>query len=182
MNLLIKKRKGFTFEAKRQMEAAGFTLIELMITISIIAILSGVLMWLINPASLLAKGRDAKRLSDLDSLNKAISLAIADDELTLINTGACSDCSSISGTQAVDGTGFVKFTIPIGKTGLSKFLPTLPLDPTNTDPYYYTFGSTTTGYEIHSVLESPDNAAKMSTDGGDKQNIYELGSDLDIIQ
>lgn len=160
----------------------GFTLIELMITISIISILSGVLLWVINPSSLLAKGRDSKRLSDLDSLNKAISLAIADEELTLISTGACSNCSSISGTQAVDGTGFVKFSIPTGKTGLSKFLPTLPLDPTNITPYYYTFGSTTAGYELHSVLESADNAAKMSTDGGDKQTIYEIGSDLDIIE
>lgn len=181
MNLNVQKR-GFPFGAKRRMEVEGFTLIELLITISIISILSGVLMWVINPVALLAKGRDARRLSDLDSLNKAIALAIIDEELTLIDTGACSNCTSISGTQAVDGSGYVKFTIPTGKTGLSKFLAVLPLDPINLDTRLYTFGSSTTGYEIHASLESPDNAAKMSTDGGDKQTVYEVGSDLDIIE
>jgi prepilin-type N-terminal cleavage/methylation domain-containing protein len=164
------------------MHKKGFTLIELLITISILSILSGILLWLINPASLLSKGRDARRLSDLDSLNKAIALAVTDEELTLIDTGVCSDCGSDTGTQAVDGTGYVKFTIPTGKTGLSKFLPSLPLDPGNFSPYVYIFGSTTTGYEIHAVLESPNNAVMMSTDGGDKQDIYEIGSDLDIIE
>jgi hypothetical protein len=118
----------------------------------------------------------------LDSLNKAIALAVADEELTLVATGTCSNCSSDTGTQVVDGTGYVKFTIPTGKTGLSKFLPALPLDPTNISPSVYIFGSTTTGYEIHAVLESSDNATKMSTDGGNQQAVYELGSDLDIIE
>jgi prepilin-type N-terminal cleavage/methylation domain-containing protein len=50
----------------------GFTLIELLVVIAIIAILSTVVMTGLNSAR--AKGRDAKRLSDIKSLQKALDL------------------------------------------------------------------------------------------------------------
>jgi len=50
----------------------GFTLIELLVVIAIIAILSTVVMAGLNSAR--AKGRDAKRLSDVKSLQKALDL------------------------------------------------------------------------------------------------------------
>ncbi|HLC93522.1 MAG TPA: type II secretion system protein [Patescibacteria group bacterium] len=159
----------------------GFTLIELIVVIAIIAVLAGVVLVAINPAVLLAKGRDAKRLEDFDGLNKAISLAIADSEITLTATGTCTTCTSLSGTQAVDGTGWVKFTIPTGKTGLSKFMPALPLDPLNTGTSVYTFGSTLTDWEVNAIMESVDNSAKMTTDGGNSATTLEVGTSLTIL-
>ena len=159
----------------------GFTLIELIVVIAIIAVLAGVVLVAINPAVLLAKGRDAKRLEDFDGLNKAISLAVADGEITLTATGTCTTCTSLSGTQAVDGTGWVKFTIPTGKTGLSKFMPALPLDPLNTGTSVYTFGSTLTDWEVNAIMESVDNSAKMTTDGGNSATTLEVGTSLTIL-
>ena len=159
----------------------GFTLIELIVVIAIIAVLAGVVLVAINPAVLLAKGRDAKRLEDFEGLNKAISLAVADGEITLIATGTCTTCTSLSGTQAVDGTGWVKFTIPTGKTGLSKFMPALPLDPLNTGTSVYTFGSTLTDWEVNAIMESVDNSAKMTTDGGNSATTLEVGTSLTIL-
>ncbi len=54
----------------------GFTLVELIVVIAIIGVLAGVLLVAINPAVVLMKGRDAKRLDDLDAVNKAINLAL----------------------------------------------------------------------------------------------------------
>lgn len=159
----------------------GFTLVELLVVVAIIAVLAGVVIVAINPAALLQKSRDATRLQDVENIHKAMSLALADGEITLTATGTCGTCTSLSGTQAVDGTGWVKFAIPTGKTGLAKYLPTLPADPLNTGTNVYTYGGTTTGYEINTVLESADNAAKMSTDGGNAAGVWEIGTSLTIL-
>jgi prepilin-type N-terminal cleavage/methylation domain-containing protein len=52
----------------------GFTLIELLVVIAIIAILAVVVVLTLNPAQLLASGRDSSRISDMSSLNSAINL------------------------------------------------------------------------------------------------------------
>ncbi|EKE00348.1 MAG: hypothetical protein ACD_22C00043G0005 [uncultured bacterium] len=166
-----------THTNKRQ----GFTLLELMLSVSIIAILSGVLIMVINPLAIVSKGRDAKRMEDLDAISKAILLALTSEEMTLIDNSACATCTSASGTQVVDGTGWVKFSVPLGKTGLAKFLPALPVDPINLDTNVYTFSSTVENYELNTVLESTDNATKMSVDGGDEQGVYEVGTSLTIL-
>ncbi len=159
----------------------GFTLVELLVVIAIIAVLAGVVLVAINPTALLAKGRDATRLQDIENLHKGLMLALADSEVTLSSTSGCTTCTSLSGTRVVDGTGWVKYTVPTGKTGLSKYLPTLPADPTNTDASVYTYASDGTSYELNGVMESADNASKMSTDGGNSATKYELGTSLTLI-
>ncbi|MFZ2205080.1 MAG: prepilin-type N-terminal cleavage/methylation domain-containing protein [Minisyncoccia bacterium] len=52
----------------------GFTLLELLIVIAIIAILSVALVLVLNPAETLKKARDAQRISDLATLKTAIGL------------------------------------------------------------------------------------------------------------
>ena len=162
----------------------GFTLVELLVVIAIIGILAGVVLIAINPAALLMKARDSQRLQDMDTINKAIGLALADAEITLSDTAGCVSCDSSTGGQEVDGiAGWVKYTLPAGKEGLSKYLATLPIDPTN-DPalnLVYTYGATVTTYELNTVLESPDNDSKESTDGGDSIGTFEVGTSLTIL-
>ena len=53
---------------------SGFTLLELLIVIAIIAILSVALVIVLNPAETLKKARDSQRISDLSTLKTAIGL------------------------------------------------------------------------------------------------------------
>lgn len=52
----------------------GFTLLELLIVIAIIAILSVVLIFALNPAETLRKSRDVQRISDLNTMKTALTL------------------------------------------------------------------------------------------------------------
>jgi prepilin-type N-terminal cleavage/methylation domain-containing protein len=157
----------------------GFTLVELLVVIAIIAVLAGAVLLAINPLSMLQKSRDAKRLSDLETVSKAIALAMTEGEVTLTEQGPFTSVAPSS--QAVDGTGWVKFTPKTVGVGLAKWIPALPVDPTNVAPNVYTFQSSATGFEMHTVLEHPDNLAKMGTDGGNDANSYEVGTELSII-
>ncbi len=80
--------------------AKGFTLIELIITISILAILVTVLIVAINPAEQLSRSRDAKRTADLDALKSAITLYIA-QATTTVNL----DGGGTANTLCIGGSG-----------------------------------------------------------------------------
>ncbi len=137
-------------------EKKGFTLLELLIVIAILAILMSIVVVTLNPAELLSKSRDTKRISDLSSIRTAINLYITDlaspdldgsgsysctnnrfyslpssRASTSLNAGDGKDVtfSSSSNFRKVDGDGWM----PIVFSGISSGSPlaSLPVDPTN---------------------------------------------------
>lgn len=54
----------------------GFTLLETLIVIAIVAVISAVLIFVLNPAESLRKARDTQRLSDLRTFTKALAFWI----------------------------------------------------------------------------------------------------------
>ena len=66
----------------------GFTLLELLIVIAIIAILSAILIFVLNPLEMLRQARDSQRISDAKNIYKAIALLIT------INPGILDNCDS----------------------------------------------------------------------------------------
>ena len=59
-------------------QKSAFTLIELLIVIAIVAILAVVVVLTLNPAQMLAQGRDSNRISDMSTLNTAVNLYTTD--------------------------------------------------------------------------------------------------------
>lgn len=83
----------------------GFTLVELLIVIGILAVLATTAVVILNPAQLLAQSRDGQRLSDLASIQSAMALFATDVSGTALdyNAGTTGDnatnCSNTDATR-----------------------------------------------------------------------------------
>ncbi|MBI2620631.1 hypothetical protein HYW61_00200 [candidate division WWE3 bacterium] len=154
---------------------AGFTLVELVIVIAILIILAGVVISTLNIPEYLREARDAKRVSDILGLQKAILSSVADNSIRLTNTSGCGDCDSIAGTREVDGTGWVKYQKTKG-AGLEEFIVILPSDPINDGELRLSYQSDGSFFEISAKLESQKYSALAVNDGGDDINTYERGT------
>jgi len=173
----------------------GFTLVELLIVIGILAVLTAAVVVVLNPAQLLAQARDSQRMSDLEAVTSAVTFyLVTADSPTLNTTTTCMVGTSNSGVScvtvtslAVTGTGWVRVNLA-SSTGGSP-LATLPTDPVNSTNYYYAYGSDDTNkvFELNTRLESTKYREQMKNDGGndgtctgtytDVTCYYETGTD-----
>jgi len=90
----------------------GFTLIELMITVGIISILSGLLFTVLNPQGLRSKTRDKQRYADLKRIQSALELYYADYR-----------------TYPLAGTGWSRLNQQDFIDALSPYIDPIPFDP-----------------------------------------------------
>src|SRR5574343_1710632 len=71
---------------KSKLNNKSFTLIELLIVIAILALLMSIIIITLNPSELLKQTRDTKRISNLKSLNNALSIFQATKPTTSMGT------------------------------------------------------------------------------------------------
>lgn len=167
----------------------GFTLMELLIVIGILAILATAVVLVINPAQMLAQARDSQRISDLSSLKSAVAYylatattpALGAGPFCMNNSSACpmTGTCTVNSTLAVNGTGWVDVDLT-GTSGGSS-ISSLPVDPTNSATYQYCYDADATNlvFELDANLESTKYAdAYEGKDGGDNADWYEVGTSL----
>jgi type IV pilus assembly protein PilA len=160
----------------------GFTLVELLIVIAILAVLATATVVVLNPAELLAQARDTQRVTDMDTLKTALALYVASVVAPDLDSAGNTLCAVVgtkgsvsaavapttgtftvaanlnAGLRNVTGTGWVlvDFTSIPGGSPIS----TLPVDPTNTGDLMYRYAcslSTSTPptvFELNAGLES----------------------------
>lgn len=140
----------------------GFTLIELLVVIAIIGILSSIV--IVSLSASRAKARDAKRISDIRTIQLALALYYTDNGMypkQIYATGASAPDSGLAPT----------------------YLPTVPRDPSNNGYYKYsgfrTSGSascTTTNppilYHLSATLEGVNTALNDDSDMGTNPSGY----------
>lgn len=159
----------------------GFTLLELIIVIGILAVLGTVSVLVLNPAQLFAQARDTTRIQDMATLNSALGLylsTVSSPDLDGPGVLSCSsscfvvtptsgsigiNCGSrhvgatnVVATRVVDGTGW----LPVNFGAMTAFggspLAVLPIDPTNDGTYFYSYACDNSAktVELNANLES----------------------------
>jgi type II secretory pathway pseudopilin PulG len=187
----------------------SFTLVELLVVIGILAILTAAVFLVINPVEYLKQARDTTRMSDLDSIDKALAVletqgitsfgtaltvyvSIADNAsstcgslgLPSLPSGYAYACVTSANLQKINGTGW----IPVDFTQSPALsLAALPIDPVNATSTgnYYTY-VTGGSWELATSLESTKYKAgggsdRASTDGGQHIGLYEVGSNKELL-
>lgn len=86
---------------KCEKKMKGFTLLELLIVIAILAILSAVLILILNPAETMKKSRDSQRMSDLATMKTAIGLYMTNVSTPDLSTDTTDNARCVGGTGIV---------------------------------------------------------------------------------
>lgn len=168
-----------------KVKARGFTLVELLVVIAIVAVLSMIVMLLINPGELLKRGRDSNRITDLEGIQKAINFVLQDNnnDTSILCDSVSSPCLGRSDDTSttvrnVNGTGWVKVNLS-GDKSLSFVV--LPVDPINNSANHYSYFSDGQFYELNAAFESEQYNLRQKRDGGDNNELYEVGTILTLL-
>lgn len=138
--------------APRSFSEVGYSLLEILITISILILLLAALFFVFNPKTQIDKANDGKRKTEMTQLTKILEDWYNDKQCYPKPSDICYNAATV----LADGT----YTCNICGTAqparsLSPYLRSLPCDPVHPQKkYLYQFDSTDcpTWYRIYSVL------------------------------
>ena len=120
---------------KQYKKARGFTLIEILVVIGIIAILAAVVIIAINPARQFAQARNSQRQANITTILNAIGQDVVDNKGTF-TCPLAGTAPSAAATNIGTGAGLVDLVTCLVPTYIPSAVPTDPTGGTPADTKY----------------------------------------------
>lgn len=141
------------FETNTKISGAGFTLIELITAIAVLAVMLSAALVILNPLEQFKKSSDARRKSDLDHVRKALEIYYQD-----FNRYP----PSFQGNLSTDGT--ADGVIAWG-SDWAPYLDVVPKDPSSSKRYAYWTDATGQSYGLFAALDRGANDPQSCNNG-----------------
>jgi prepilin-type N-terminal cleavage/methylation domain-containing protein len=127
----------------------GFTLIEILVVIGIIAVLAAIVLVAVNPSRQFKLARDSQRTSNVNAILNAVHQNIAEHQGVFVCEGVSRDIPLVATV--------IRSTLPadpathpgdIAKCAVPDYLSSLPFDPSAVGAHYTNETDYNTGYTI----------------------------------
>lgn len=126
---------------KRRPTSAGFTLIEILMVMGIIALLAAIVIVAINPARQFAQARNSQRVSNVNAILNAVGQNVADNRGVF--ACAAGDIPTVATAMGARSGGY-----NIAPCLVPLYLPSLPFDPSAPGAHNTSEADYDTGYTI----------------------------------
>ena len=125
----------------------GFTLIEVLVVIGIIAILAAIVLVAVNPSRQFKLARDSQRSANVNTLLNAIHQNISEHRGSFVCSGAMRVLPTTP-TVVKYGAGFPSYQGDIASCLVTDYVSSLPYDPAIAGAHYASTTDYDTGYEV----------------------------------
>ena len=114
----------------------GFTLLEILLVIALIAILAGIVIVAINPAKQMADARNTQRRADINTIINAVYQYSIDNNgilpTTVPSIASCSIAVSLTATNEICKTSTCASLVDLSVlTASGKYIVSIPFDPSS---------------------------------------------------
>lgn len=147
------KKQSFLSDTNyKKLKQNGFTLIEILLVMGIIAILATIVIVAINPSRQFAQARNSQRVSNVNTILNAIGQNIADNRGVFACAGAGAIPQTATVIKSVTGGGGGGAGFDIAACLSPTYVSSIPVDPSAPNAHF----TSNTDYDTeYSIIQDP---------------------------